>query len=150
MEKRGAPSMTQAMAILDRDAAWRAIEQQGAKRLADLFAGDSDRLQRLTRDVAGIHFDWSKTHLDPELIGGFEQLADAAGYGAAREALFAGAIVNLTEGRPATHVAERGQGNAEDNRLAVERHRRMRSRIDALEGGAFGEIDSILHIGIGG
>ena len=150
MEKRGAPSMTQAMAILDRDAAWRAIEQQGPKRLADLFAGDGRRLQQMTRDVAGIHFDWSKTHLYPELVDGFEQLADVAGYGDSREALFAGAIVNLTEGRPATHVAERGQGNAEDNRLAVERHRRMRSLIDALEGGAFGEIDSILHIGIGG
>ena len=43
-----------------------------------------------------------------------------------------------------------GRAMPEDNRLAAERHQRMRSLIDAIEGGAFGEIDSILHIGIGG
>ena len=138
------------MAILDRDAAWRAIEQQAPKGLADLFAGDGDRLERLTRDVAAIHFDWSKTHLDQDFVRAFEALVEAAGYRASRDALFSGAVVNLTEDRPATHVAERGQGSAEDNRLAAERHGRMRNLIDAIEGGAFGEIDSILHIGIGG
>ena len=55
-----------------------------------------------------------------------------------------------SEGRPATHVAERGQGEPDDNHLAAERHARMRSLVDAIEGGAFGEIESILHIGIGG
>jgi glucose-6-phosphate isomerase len=47
-------------------------------------------------------------------------------------------------------VAERGEGNPNDNRLAADRHQRMRSLVDAIEGGAFGEIESILHIGIGG
>jgi glucose-6-phosphate isomerase len=138
------------MANLDRDAAWQAIEAHEAKRLVELFAADGARLSRLTRDVADIHFDWSKTHLDSGLIEAFETLAEAAGYRSAREALFSGAVVNLSEHRPATHVAERGQGAADDNRLAAERHERMRSLIDAIEGGAFGEIDSILHIGIGG
>ena len=138
------------MANLDRNAAWQAIEAHRAKRLAELFAEDGERLSRLTRDVADIHFDWSKTHLDGDLIKAFEKLAEAADFGAAREALFSGSVVNLSEDRPATHVAERGQGSAADNRLAAERHGRMRSLIDAIEGGAFGEIDSILHIGIGG
>ncbi len=138
------------MANLDRGAAWPAIEGYRPKRLVELFDGDHNRVASLSRDVAGIHFDWSKTHLDQQLIGSFETLAKAAAYGQAREALFSGAVVNLTEQRPATHVAERGQGSAEDNRLAAERHARMRSLVDAVEGGAFGEIDSILHIGIGG
>jgi glucose-6-phosphate isomerase len=142
--------MRRAMANLDRDAAWQAIEAHEAGKLTELFASDAERLPLLTRAVAGIHFDWSKTHLDRDLIGAFERLAEAADYRAARDALFSGAIVNLTENRPATHVAERGQGSAADNRLAAERHERMRSLIDAIEGGAFGEIDSILHIGIGG
>ena len=150
MAKPGGPSMKRPMANLDREAAWTAIDRVKPRRLPDLFQSDEGRLARFSRDVAGIHFDWSKTHLEPGLVEAFEALADAAGYGAAREALFSGAVVNLSEDRPATHVAERGQGAPADNRLAAERHGRMRSLMDVIEGGAFGEIESILHIGIGG
>ena len=143
-------TMTQAMTILDRNATWTAIEAHRPQPLAALFSGDPQRVVRLGRDVAGIYFDWSKTHLDAALIAHFEALAEVADYGEAREALFSGAVVNLTEGRPATHVAERGQGGADDNRIAAEQHLRMRSLVDAIEGGAFGEIEAVLHIGIGG
>ena len=138
------------MAILDSNAAWEAIETYRPGGLSELFEGDEERVKRFSRDVASIHFDWSKTHLDEELLGAFAGLAYVADYHGARDCLFAGEIVNATENRPATHVAERGQGKPEDNRLAAERHVRMRSLVDAIEGGAFGEIDSILHIGIGG
>ena len=138
------------MAILDRNAAWAAIEEHRPTKLSQLFADDPGRLAQLGRDVAGIHFDWSKTHLDAALLADFEALAKAAGYDAAREALFSGAVVNPSEGRPATHVAERGQGSPDDNRLAADQHLRMRSLVDAIEGGAFGEIEAVLHIGIGG
>ena len=138
------------MAILDCKAAWATIEACRPERLTQLFAGDGDRVKRLTRDVASIHFDWSKTHLDEDLLGAFAGLAYVVDYSDARDALFSGDIVNATENRPATHVAERGQGSAKDNMLAAERRNRMRSLVDAIEGGAFGEIDSILHIGIGG
>jgi glucose-6-phosphate isomerase len=138
------------MATLDRDSAWAAIETYRLKRLGELFRDDPGRLGLLGRDVAGIRFDWSKTHLDSQLVDAFEALAEAAGYRQKRDALFAGEIVNKSEDRPATHVAERGQGSAPDNQLAAERHARMRSLIDVIEGGAFGEIESILHIGIGG
>lgn len=138
------------MAILDCEAAWKAIETHQAKRLAELFEADDDRVNKLSRDVGAIHFDWSKTHLDEDILGQLAVLAYEVDYAGARDCLFAGDIVNESENRPATHVAERGQGKPEDNRLAAERHQRMRSLIDAIEGGAFGEIDSILHIGIGG
>jgi glucose-6-phosphate isomerase len=138
------------MAILDCTAAWGAIEACQPKRLTELFAADDHRLARLTRHIASIHFDWSKTHLDEDLLGAFAGLAYVVDYSDARDALFTGDIVNETEGRSATHVAERGEGKADDNRLAAERHARMRSLVDAIEGGAFGEIESILHIGIGG
>ncbi len=143
-------TMTLAMAILDRNTAWAAIEAHQPQQLANLFADDPGRLVLLGRDVADIHFDWSKTHLDAALLADFEALAKAAGYDAAREALFSGAVVNPSEGRPATHVAERGQGSPDDNRLAADQHSRMRSLVDAIEGGAFGEIEAVLHIGIGG
>ena len=138
------------MTILDCGSAWKAIQDYQPGRLTQLFKADGERVEKYSRNVATIHFDWSKTHLDEELIGQFSVLGFAVDYSGARDCLFAGEIVNETENRPATHVAERGEGKPEDNRLAAERHQRMRSLIDAIEGGAFGEIDSILHIGIGG
>jgi glucose-6-phosphate isomerase len=72
------------------------------------------------------------------------------GFAAARDALFAGAVVNPSEGRPATHVAERGSGAPEDVDLATARRQRMRALVDAIEAGAFGDITGVLHIGIGG
>lgn len=138
------------MSILDCAGAWKAIENHQAKRLSELFDSDSQRVSQLSRDIATIHFDWSKTHLDEDLVGTFSVLAYAVDYYGARDFLFAGDIVNSTENRAATHVAERGEGSPNDNHLASERHQRMRSLIDAIEGGAFGEIESILHIGIGG
>jgi glucose-6-phosphate isomerase len=72
------------------------------------------------------------------------------GFAAARDALFAGEIVNPSEDRPATHVAERGSGSPDDVDLATARRQRMRALVDAIEGGAFGDVTGILHIGIGG
>jgi glucose-6-phosphate isomerase len=59
-------------------------------------------------------------------------------------------VVNTSEGRAATHGAERGSGSAEDVELASQRRGRMRALVDAIEGGAFGDVTGILHIGIGG
>ena len=138
------------MTNLRLDDAWQALHSLETSTLARLFDEDAERVARASRTVSNIYFDWSKTHLDARLIDGFLALAEAAQYGSKRDALFAGDIVNLSEGRPATHVAERGQGAPADNELAAQRHARMRSLVDAIEGGAFGEIDAILHIGIGG
>ncbi|HXH00124.1 MAG TPA: glucose-6-phosphate isomerase [Sphingomicrobium sp.] len=132
------------------DDAWKALQALQINRLQTMFADDPARVQRWSRTVCGIHFDWSKTHLDEDIAKGFASLAEAASYRDRRDSLFAGEPVNLTENRPATHVAERGQGSPEDNELACQRHRRMRSLVDAIEGGAFGEIEAVLHIGIGG
>ena len=131
-------------------APWAAIDGHDVARLTDLFENDADRLNRLSFDVGGIHFDWSKTHLDADLIAKFEALAVAKGFAAKRDALFSGAIVNVSEGRPATHVAERGQGSPEDVAAAAALHQRMRSMVDAIEAGAFGEVHGVIHIGIGG
>jgi glucose-6-phosphate isomerase len=130
--------------------AWTAIEQAGSRSLADLFAMEADRLPRLTLEEAGIRFDFAKTHLGSEIVSAFELLAEERDLAGARDALFAGAIVNPTEGRAAEHGAERGQGAPESVARALAFHSRMRAMIDAIEAGAFGEIRHILHIGIGG
>ncbi|MEA3057403.1 MAG: glucose-6-phosphate isomerase, partial [Sphingomonadales bacterium] len=125
-------------------------QQTGRRTLEALFAAEPDRLGRLSFDLAGLYFDLSKTHLDQERIGQFVARAEQAGFAAARDALFAGEIANPSEGRPATHVAERGSGAPDDVDLATARRQRMRALVDAIEAGAFGDVTGVLHIGIGG
>ena len=120
------------------------------KRLDQLFADEPDRLSRLGFAVAGLYCDWSKTHLDQAQIDRFVARAEQSGFAAARDALFSGAEVNKSEGRPATHVAERASGAPDDVDLAAARRQRMRALVDAIEAGAFGDVTGILHIGIGG
>jgi glucose-6-phosphate isomerase len=127
-----------------------AMHQAPTRRLDELFAAEPDRLSRLSFEVAGLYFDWSKTHLDQALIDAFVARAASSGFGSARDSLFAGDIVNPSEGRPATHVAERGSGLPEDIDLATARRQRTRSLVDAIEAGAFGSVTGVLHIGIGG
>ncbi|HYI42564.1 MAG TPA: glucose-6-phosphate isomerase [Sphingomicrobium sp.] len=129
---------------------WKAIEGHELRPLARLFDEEPARLASLAHEVSGIYFDWSKTHLDAGLVDAFLALAEGAGLASARDALFAGEIVNPTENRPAEHVAERGQGAPEAVALASSRRTRMRALIDAIEAGAFGDVTGVLHIGIGG
>jgi glucose-6-phosphate isomerase len=126
------------------------VQQHEFKRLDELFAAEPDRLTRLSFDVAGLYFDWSKTHLDQAIIERFIGRAETMGFAAAREALFSGGVVNPSEGHGATHIAERGSGSPEDVDLARARRQRTRALIDAIEAGAFGSVTGVLHIGIGG
>ncbi|HEX8241020.1 MAG TPA: glucose-6-phosphate isomerase [Allosphingosinicella sp.] len=135
---------------MDENQAWAAIEAAEPRTLAELFAAAPDRLSRLTIDLPGLHFDFSKTHLDPALVAAFEALADARDLAGARDSLFAGGTVNPTEGRAAEHSAERGQGAPDSVARAAGLRARMRALIDAIEAEAFGPIRHVLHIGIGG
>ncbi len=129
---------------------WSTIESLPQTPLLDLFANDPNRLASLSLDVAGIHFDWSKTHLTREAVAAFADLAKASGLAAKRDALFGGEVVNVTEGRAVEHTAERGEGNPESVATARASHARMRALIDAIEAEALGPIRHVLHIGIGG
>ncbi|MDP1026918.1 glucose-6-phosphate isomerase [Sphingomonas sp. KR1UV-12] len=129
---------------------WSAIEALPSPRLTELFDGDPDRLARLSLDVAGIHFDWSKTHLTPDAIEAFAALAEAQDLAGKRDAMFGGEHVNVTEDRPVEHTAERGEGNPESVARARRFHERMRMLVDAIEAGALGEVRHVLQVGIGG
>ncbi|HWH22855.1 MAG TPA: glucose-6-phosphate isomerase [Allosphingosinicella sp.] len=132
------------------DEAWQRLLEAEKRPLSALFQDEPDRLQRLTIDEAGIRFDFSKTHLDSGILGGFDEIAAAQDLAGARDALFSGQTINITEGRAVEHTAERGQGAPESVQRAQGFHARMRALIDAIEAGAFGEVRSVLHIGIGG
>lgn len=129
---------------------WSTIAALPQQKLTQLFDADAGRLERLSLDVAGIHFDFSKTHLTAEMIAAFDALARASDLAGKREAMFGGAHVNVTEDRPVEHTAERGEGNPESVRRARGYHARMRALVDAIEADAFGPVRHILHIGIGG
>ena len=132
------------------NSAWHAIDNHPVQPLKELFAADPDRVSRLSFEIAQIYFDWSKTHLDQDLLKAFAALAEAKDFNGRREALFGGGIVNPSEGRPAEHVAERSNGATEAVDLANARRQRVRALVDAVEGEAFGELTGVLHIGIGG
>lgn len=129
---------------------WSTIRALKPAALGQLFEADPARVAALSVDVAGIHFDWSKTHLTAEAVQAFAALAESTGLAARRDALFAGQPVNVTEGRAAEHSAERGEGAPESVARARGFHGRMRALIDAIEAEALGPIRHILHIGIGG
>jgi glucose-6-phosphate isomerase len=130
---------------------WDALAaHRPAPILSQVNADWAGRAALLVKSLAGIRFDWTKTHLDAAIIGQFAALADAMGLDAARRALFGGDNVNVTEGRAAEHSAQRGEGNAESVHIARALHDRMRALIDVIEAGGFGSVRHVLHIGIGG
>jgi glucose-6-phosphate isomerase len=140
------------------EAVWEKLKAQAKPTLAELFAAAPDRVDTLAtrfelgdEDTAGaIRFDWSKTHLDDAHISLFEELAGAMDFAGHRAALFAGDIVNPTEGRAAEHTAQRGVGSKESVTLAHELHARMAAIVEAIHRGAMGEVKHLIHIGIGG
>ena len=136
-----------------RASAWAKLAAHPRQSLAELFS-DEARVAllsaRLELPTGGILFDWSKTHLSPALLAGFEELAEAAGFGQARAALYAGAVVNHTENRAAEHLAQRGYGKDTSVEEAEALHLRMRMLTEAIHEGALGEVRHLIHIGIGG
>ena len=132
---------------------WTALEALPRPTLGELFK-DSGRVDALTGtlDLPGgaIRFDWSKTHLDAAVIAALEALAREADFAGKRAALFAGEAVNASEGRAATHTAQRGVGDEADVEEAQALHQRMKLLVEAIHEGLLGEVKSLIHIGIGG
>ncbi|TCD02216.1 glucose-6-phosphate isomerase [Erythrobacteraceae bacterium CFH 75059] len=142
--------------------AWEAVRRVERRTLDALFASDPERATRLSGRIAwgegdaghgtagGLLCDWSKTHLDDALLAAFERLAEACGFASRRAALLDGERVNVTENRAATHIAQRGIGAAADVEEAEALRERMRLLVEAVHGGALGEVRHLIHIGIGG
>ncbi|WP_427967808.1 glucose-6-phosphate isomerase [Altererythrobacter sp.] len=139
------------------DTAWNTLGSLPQKTLQQLFEQDG-RVEALSGRIewsseegsSGILFDWSKTHLSDDLLDGFETLAGACDFTSKRAALLAGEHINVTEDRAATHTAERGVGAEPAVEEAVALHARMRLLVEAIHQGALGEVNHLIHIGIGG
>jgi glucose-6-phosphate isomerase len=143
--------------MTDAGDAWAALEAavRADPSLRRLFELEPDRAARLTFEACGLVLDLSK---QPWSAAGFARavdLARASGVEAVRQALFAGETVNASEGRAVLHMALRAPG-ARAWRAAgqpvAEGVAAGLARMLAFAGDvrAAGEIQAVLHIGIGG
>jgi len=138
--------------------AWTRLEHAGAaarsRRIVDLFKAEPDRLTRLSLSAAGLDLDLSKEPWSLADVDAGLDLARAAGIEAARDRLFAGEIVNRSEGRPALHMALRAPKGADyraDGQPVSAEVDATRAKIDAFARKVrSGPTRAIVHIGIGG
>jgi glucose-6-phosphate isomerase len=145
-------------------AAWQALlahrDSDLERRVSELWDEDPARGQGLTFSCAGLVVDFSKQRITAETIALLAGLARECGLPAMIEKLFAGERVNVSEDRPALHMALRGDEHltldGDDILAEVQRNRqRMRVFSEAVrEGhwkGATGlPFRHVLALGIGG
>jgi len=91
--------------------AWQKLEAHAeswrAARLAELLASDPARATRMVAEAPGVRLDYSRQCAGALTLHLLAQLAAERGFGGWRAALFAGAAINTTEARAATHTALR-------------------------------------------
>lgn len=129
---------------------WKNIKEYQKSTISDLFEQDDKRAQNLSFDHEGLFIDFSKTHLTRELLEEFEKLANSRKIKQKIYDLMTGERINISEDRAAEHCAERGVGAKTSVENAQLLHNRMESLITAINAGALGEIEHIIHLGIGG
>lgn len=91
--------------------AWKALEVHyqsiKALHLRQLFANDPTRGERFTAEAAGIYLDYSKNRITDETLRLLVQLAEECNLRDRINAMFRGDPINLSEQRPALHIALR-------------------------------------------
>jgi glucose-6-phosphate isomerase len=144
--------------------AWQALlghrDALAERRTSDFWDEDPGRGAALTFQCAGITADFSKQRATAQTLALLVELARSRDLPAAIERLFSGERVNVTEDRPALHMALRGDEHVsvagQDVLPEVQRNReRMRVVAQAVREGHWkghtGEhIKSVLALGIGG
>jgi glucose-6-phosphate isomerase len=124
--------------------------------LRQAFAQDPTRFERLSLQAPHVLADLSKLHWGPEVLEALLQQAEAVGLEAERDALLAGAPVNLTEGRPVLHPALRCQAVGQALPVSTQQWPAdltagladMLQLAEALR--QRDDVDDVVHIGIGG
>ncbi|MHB8404146.1 MAG: glucose-6-phosphate isomerase [Gammaproteobacteria bacterium] len=105
-----ASSATQQQSLTERPA-WKALEahchSMRKLHLRQLFADDPKRGERYTAEAAGLYLDYSKNRITDETLRLLLTLAGDCNLHARIEAMFNGEKINVSERRPALHVALR-------------------------------------------
>jgi len=138
-------------AALETTPAWTALADHAAAiervDLAALFAADPARLETFAHDLEGVRYDFAKLAASAATLTALGALAATSRFYGWRAELFAGAVVNPSEGRAATHIAERGSGAAADIAAAAVGQARLRAVAEAVRRDG---TRHVIHIGIGG
>lgn len=152
------PTNTQAWLLLRR----HYEEEMQRMHLRDLFAQDADRFQKFSLTNGDILFDYSKNLITPKTLHLLLQLAEDCSLKEAITSMFAGELINETEGRSVLHTALRNfSGNpvtseGKDVMPEVQRvQSQMKAFCEAVHGGKWKgytgkKIKYIVNIGIGG
>lgn len=139
--------------------AWRDLGRLAAQmsraRVDSMFAHDARRAERFTLSAAGITLDYSKQRVDQAVMDALGRLAESQEFHAAREALFAGAPINNSEGRAAWHMALRRPDSAPLHDEVHEVRADMAAFVDDVRRGRWvgytgAPISDVVNIGIGG
>lgn len=140
---------------------WGRLATMTARPILSLFDADPNRATRFSAQCDGMLFDYSKTMIDADIRAALLDLAHAADVATRRDAMFAGAKINETEGRAVLHTALRAPDDAviqvdgQDVMPAIRQTRtRMEAFADDLRAGRImgqgGLITDVVNIGIGG
>jgi glucose-6-phosphate isomerase len=145
---------------------WRALvkhhEQVRDLHLRQLFRDDPDRATRFTADGPGMFLDYSKQRITADTMPLLLAIARRANVEQRRDLMFQGAHVNVTEDRPALHVALRLRPDARLEVDGVDVVREVNAVLDRMGEFAIGvrdgmwlghtgkRIRNVINIGIGG
>ncbi len=118
------------------------------------FAEDLGRAARFSFDAPQLFADLSKNLIDDTAQQLLNQLAQECGLAAHRDALFAGAHINVSEDRPVSHVlwrkplAAQADQSLEATQNIASWRREMLALADAVRGDQ--AVTDVVNIGIGG
>ena len=127
-----------------------------------LFAEDPARFERFSIELDELLFDYSKNRVTPETMALLVDLAREAGVPAAIRGMFGGERLNVTEDRPALHVALRHRSDRPilaggvdvmpEVRAVLARMRRLATDLasGAWKGHTGERITDVVNLGIGG
>ena len=150
--------------------AWTALQthydelQAAGISLKDWFAADPARVEKLSFDAAGLHFDLSKNLVTDETIKLLADLGRAVDVEGRRDAMFSGEHVNTTEDRAVLHTCLRrpasdkgkfvvdGQDTVADVHEVLDRMFAFAEKVrsGAWRGVTGKRIEHVVSIGIGG
>ncbi len=130
------------------------------KDRAILSLFDEERAEGFSARLGDMLLDYSKTNIDAAGLGLLLRLAETTGVAAKRDAMFAGARINETEGRAVLHTALRNPDAAVilDGQDVMPAVRATLARMEGFArdirsgrfGGQGGPITDVVNIGIGG
>ncbi len=155
----------QATPLRDRES-WKALSAHAVgmqkATIAELFAKDAGRGERMTAAATGLFLDYSKNRATDETLGLLVTLAEECGLKQRTEAMFTGEKINVTEKRAVLHVALRAPAGEkiilDGVDVVTEVHAvldKMADFADRVRGGDWKghtgkPIRNVVNIGIGG